>query len=87
MHPKKAEVLGKLTNASTKVDGELSRYRSVVGHPTDQGIPETFRAIAALPLLGLVAVAVDAAEVLVRRSSDSDWGETKPNTNAKAPPN
>ena len=59
----------------------------MVGHPTAQGIPETFRAIAAVPLLGLVAVAVDAAEVLVRRSSDNDWGETKPNTNAAASAN
>jgi hypothetical protein len=87
MHPKKAEVLGKLTNASTRVDAELSRYRAVVGHPTNSGVSKTLRALAALPLLGLVAVAVDAADVSVRRSSDGDWGETEPKPGAAAPPN
>jgi hypothetical protein len=87
MHSKKAEVLGKLTDASTKVDAELTRYRSVVGHPSAHPVQETVRALAALPLLGLVAVAVDAAEVLVRRSADGDWEEAEPKPDAAAPPN
>lgn len=87
MHPKKAEVLAKLTKASSRVEAELSRHRSIVRHPSEQGISETLRALAALPLLGLIGVAVDAAEVSVRRSSDGDWGEEQPGSDTTAPPN
>ena len=86
MHPNKEEVLGKLTKAQRTVDAELSRNRSVIQRPSEHGLRRSLGALAALPLLGLVAVAVDAAEVLVRRTGDSDWGGVPSDRDSAAPP-
>ena len=87
MHPTKNEVLGKLTKAQRTVDAELSRNRNVIQRPSEHGLRRSLGALAALPFLGLVAVAVDAAEVLVRRSSESDWGGVPSDRDSAAPPN
>lgn len=83
--PNKDEVLGKLTKAQRTVDAELSRNRSVLQRPSAYGLRRSLGAFAALPFLGLVAVAVDAAEAFVRRSSDGDWGGV-PSDDSVAPP-
>ena len=87
MYPNKDEVLGKLTNAQRTLDAELSRNRSVIQRPFAHGVRRSLGALAALPFLGLVAVAVDAAEGLVRRSSESDWGGVPGDRDSAAPPN
>src|SRR5690349_9998845 len=87
VHPKKAEVLAKLMKASSALDAELIERRSIVAHASAYGVTQRLRALAVLPFLGLAGVVVDAAQVLVNRSSDSDWGETSPSSTAAPPPN
>jgi hypothetical protein len=87
MHPQKAEVLGKLTDASRAFDEAIGRVRQVALHPSRHGWRRSIGALATLPILGMGAMIVDAGEVAVRRSSDGEWDESSPNDLPSAPPN
>ena len=78
MHPEKAEALGKLAQVTRELDTAIDELKDVARNPDRNGWPRSVKAIATLPVLGLGAMLVDAAEVVIRRTSDSAWKDKDP---------
>lgn len=85
MHPDKAEALGKIAEVSRELDTEIAQLKEAARHPRRGGWDNSLRAVGTLLVLNAGAVAVDAVEVVLRRTNDRLW-EDPPDDGAAAPP-
>jgi hypothetical protein len=83
MHPKKAEMLRKLEEASRVHTAALERSREVVTNPGTFGWRRSIlTAAVVVPLTGLSAVVSDVSHILIAHSDDDAWDRGDPS----APP-
>ena len=74
MHPKKAEMLQRLEEASRVHDAALERSLNVVTNPGQFGWERSIlTAAVVVPLTGVSAVLNDLSRALLSRSDDSAW--------------
>lgn len=74
MHPKKAEMLQRLEEASRVHDAALERSKNVVTNPGQFGWERSLLTAAiVMPLTGVSAVINDLSHALLSRSDDSAW--------------
>jgi len=79
MHPKKAEMLRKLEEASRVHTAALQRSREVVTNPGTFGWRRSIlTAAVVVPLTGLSAVVSDVSHVLIAHSDDDAWDRGEP---------
>ncbi|MGH9885771.1 MAG: hypothetical protein ACREBE_09595 [bacterium] len=81
MHPKKADMLQRLEDASRVHDAALERSLNVVTNPGEFGWQRSIlTAAVVVPLTGVSAVLTDLSRALLARSDDSAWdhGTTPP---------
>jgi hypothetical protein len=79
MHPKKAELLTTIGEVSRLSDVALGTAIDLVRHPRQYGWRNSLAgALVGLPLLGVSAVIVDVAEVVIARSTDAEWQRAYP---------
>jgi hypothetical protein len=79
MHPKKAEMLRKLEEASRVHTAALARSREVVSNPGTFGWRRSIlTAAVVVPLTGLSAVVSDVSHILIAHSDDDAWDRGDP---------
>jgi hypothetical protein len=79
MHPKKAEMLRKLEEASRVCTAALQRSGEVVTNPGTFGWRRSIlTAAVVVPLTGLSAVMSDVTHVLIAHSDDDAWDRGDP---------
>jgi hypothetical protein len=81
MHPKKAETLDRLKEASRIHDAALQRSFNVVTNPGEFGWEKSLlTAAVVVPLTGVSAILTDLSHTLLSHSDDSAWdiGESPP---------
>lgn len=79
MHPKKAEMLKKLEEASRVHTAALERSREVVTNPGTFGWRRSIlTAAVVVPLTGLSAVVSDVSHILIAHSDDDAWDRGDP---------
>jgi hypothetical protein len=88
VHPKKAEMLSRLEDASRVHDAALGRSFNVVKNPGEFGWEKSIlTAVVVVPLTGVSAILTDLSHTLLSRSDDSAWdhGNPPPATTDEAP--
>jgi hypothetical protein len=79
MHPKKAEMLSRLEDASRVHDAALERSFNVVKNPGEFGWEKSIlTAAVVVPLTGVSAIITDLSHALLSRSDDSAWDHGGP---------
>ena len=85
MHPDKAEALGKIAEVSRELDTEIAQLKDTARHPRRGGWDNSLRAVGTLLVLNAGAVAVDAVEVVLRRTNDRLWEDAPDNRSGRVP--
>jgi len=80
MHPKKAELLASLDEASRLQDALLRDQLSVALRPDKYGFFGSLGAVVILPLTAFSALMNDVSTVMLVRSDDSVWEKAFPSS-------
>jgi hypothetical protein len=79
MHPKRAEALRSVEQASRAYDESLRRGVHTVMHPQEHGWRASLVTLAVfLPLTVVSAALIDVSEIMLKRSGDEAWDRAFP---------